>query len=186
LSTHRGALSTPLPAGTHSDGCSERYSQGYSQGYSNGYSQGYTQGYFQGYRDRCPKASLRRTPKVLSRSWGTRSTHIGYSEYSQGVLRVLTHLGLPVGCACGGVPITCRETRAPPPGVPSCKPRWALRVPPRVLGVPLGYSQYPMGALTVPPARRRPAVPSCMGNVRPKANTQPQESVQQVRAGGCG
>jgi hypothetical protein len=60
--------------------------------------------------------------RVLTR--GTRSTHRGYSEHSQGVLRVLTHLGLPVGCACGGVPITCRETRAPPPGVPSCKPRW--------------------------------------------------------------
>ncbi len=43
-----------------------------------------------------------------------------------------------------------------------------------------------MGALTVPPARRRPAVPSCMGIVHPKANTQPKESVQQVRAGGCG
>ncbi len=70
----------------------------------------------------------------------------GYSEYSQGILRVLTHLGLPVGCACGGVPITCRETRAPPPGVPSCKPRWVSfqSTPVCTQGTPLSTQSTPL------------------------------------------
>jgi hypothetical protein len=143
LSTHRDALSTPLPAGTPSDGCAEGYSRGTLRGTHGGTLRGAPRlrsGVL--LRDSVGPGVLRVLTGALGAlPAGTRSTHRvrysehsqrsyseysqwGYSEYSHGVLRVLTHLGLPVGCACGGVPITCRETRAPPPGVPSCKPRW--------------------------------------------------------------
>ncbi len=127
-------------------------------------------------------------------SKGTQSV-LGYSEHSQGVLGALT----------GGTPSTHpprlagrlrvrRRSHHLPRDARAAARRAELQAKVGEYSEHPGeYSEYPVSTHSTlgsthstPCVCRRPAVPSCMGNVPPKANTQPQESVQQVRAGGCG